>query len=232
MPNVPIIGDITGASQRAASTRAADVQGAAAMRSQELIRPYARGGQQGLNALLYGLGLGGDAGESGIGAGEFMGPITMESLEFDPAFDFRREQGNLAIERGAGRGRSPYGSAAVNALTRYNQELASQEYGNAFQRAVGERGFRYGSLMNMANLGMGAATGQANYGMMGANATAAGIMGGANARAQGTQNMLQLGLMGAGMYYGPWGAAAGGAAGDAMSNPVGGAGYDYHGGPR
>jgi len=188
-----ITGNLTGSNQANAARDAAAMQVQAANDAAARMEPWAAAGQQGLGALQAGLGLGGNAGGTGIGQGEFMTPITMEQLQLDPGYAFRTAEGGRAIQQAAASGRSPYGSAAMHALMNYNQQAASQEYGNAFARATGERGFRYNALLNLAGMGANAAAGQGNIGMSAANAAAAGTIGAANASAQGTQNMIGLG---------------------------------------
>lgn len=143
------------------------------------------------------------------------------NFEADPGYQFRREQGLTALERQAGTSRSPYGSAAGKSMTGFASDLASQEYGNFYNRWLGTQGMQLGGYQGMASqyggmVGMGAKSqaGKAGFaanigsgmaGMYGAqgqtmadlwgqygNAQAAGTMGQANAQAGGTQNLLTL----------------------------------------
>ena len=52
----------------------------------------------------------------------------------DPGMAFRQQQGEQAIERAASARGGRLGGAQLKALAEYNQGLASQEYGAAFQR--------------------------------------------------------------------------------------------------
>ena len=54
----------------------------------------------------------------------------------DPGYDFRMQEGLKAIRRRAAAGSGARGGATLKALTRYGQDMASQEYGNAYDRAV------------------------------------------------------------------------------------------------
>ena len=98
------------------------------------------------------------------------GDFTMEDLQLDPGYGFRLEQGQEAIERSAGRGRSPYGSAAIKALTGFSQEMGSQEYGQAYGR-------RYQSLSDLVGLGQYGVGGKANALLGVGSARAAGQAG-------------------------------------------------------
>lgn len=72
-------------------------------------------------------------------------------MKDDPGYQFRLDEGNKSINSGlAARGLGNSG-AAIKALTRYGQDYASGEYGNAFNRQ-----------MQMANMGLNAAGGLSN----------------------------------------------------------------------
>lgn len=59
------------------------------------------------------------------------------ALQMDPGFAFRQQQGNQAIERAAAAAGSFGGGANLKDFARFNQNLASQEFGNAYNRALG-----------------------------------------------------------------------------------------------
>ena len=59
------------------------------------------------------------------------------NLEEDPGYKFRLEEGLKAVRRGAAAGSGARSGATMKALTRYGQGAASQEYGAAYDRAVG-----------------------------------------------------------------------------------------------
>jgi len=71
--------------------------------------------------------------------------FTAENFEFmkDPGYDFRMQEGVNALDRSAAsRGRVLSG-AQDRAVTRYGSDLASQEYGNAFNRQRATEGDRF-----------------------------------------------------------------------------------------
>lgn len=71
-------------------------------------------------------------------------PPTARDMQRDPGYQFRLQQGQQALERSAAaRGGLLSGGFARN-LTDYSQGMASQEYGNVYQRRMGENQLRYG----------------------------------------------------------------------------------------
>lgn len=124
----------------------------------------------------------------------------------DPSMDFRMKYGGMATERQQNVGQGLISGNTLRALTDYGQNLASTEYGNAFNRFQTDRGNIYSILGNIAGLGSGAVntgvqasqqTAQ-NLGTLaigGAQAQAAGTVGSANAWSnalQGPTNYFQL----------------------------------------
>lgn len=141
-------------------------------------------------------------------------PFSMEQFQADPGYAFRLSEGTKALDRSAAARGGLISGAATRAATRYGQDMASNEYTNAFNRYQQERQARLGPLQALTGMGgttasnLGAAgqtnaTNIGNYGMAGANATAEGYMGAANARASGymgVSNALTSGL-GTGINY-------------------------------
>jgi len=129
--------------------------------------------------------------------GELTRPFTMADFEADPGFEFRREQGEQAIERSLG----PIEDSgrAIKGALRFNQGLASQEFGNAFNRFQVGQGNRFNRLARLAGIGESSIAqgnaaaaqfgqGAANTAIGAGNAAAGGILNAANARAGGTIN--------------------------------------------
>jgi hypothetical protein len=118
----------------------------------------------------------------------------------DPSYNWRLQQGNLATTNLANRAGGAIGGNALQGLTDYGQNAASQEYGNAFNRYQTQRSNIYNTLASIAGIGQTAQgqtsqlaqnvannIGQAQIG--GANAAAGGIVGASNAISGGLQNM-------------------------------------------
>jgi hypothetical protein len=118
----------------------------------------------------------------------------------DPSMAFRQKIGTQATERLANVGGGAISGNTMRALTDYGQNLASTEYGNAFNRFQTERGNIYNTLANIAGMGQGAVnTGvNANQGFAAGQtglitgqgaALAAGEVGAANAYGGAATNL-------------------------------------------
>jgi hypothetical protein len=122
--------------------------------------------------------------------GEFNRTFGMGDYQADPGYQFRLDQGNKALQRAGAKFGNSLSGAQLQGASDYNQGMASQEYGNAYNRFMNNRTTRFGELSNMAGLGQSSvgATGQAGQNVanqvgnntMGA-ATVAGNAGMANA---------------------------------------------------
>ena len=148
------------------------------------------------------LGIGGDA--TAADYGMLTRQFGEQDLQMDPGYGFRLREGEKALERmQAARGNLLSGGA-IKAGQRFGQDLASQEYMNAFNRAQAQLGNRLGALGSLYGAGQTATqqvAGQA--GQMGVNvgnlmtqggqARATGYLGQANALNQALQQ-------GAGLY--------------------------------
>ena len=117
----------------------------------------------------------------------------------DPGYAFRLQQGQLANQRAANVGGGALGGNVLQGLEDYTQGLASQEYGNAFNRFQTQRTNIYNTLAGIAGLGQtslgqttaAGTTAAGNIGTNIANAGAAqagGVVGSANALSGGLQN--------------------------------------------
>lgn len=153
----------------------------------DLNEPFRQGGVAGMNALTTALGL-----SPGDNSGWAMKDFTPSDLTTDPSYQWRLQQGQQAIERGAAARGGLYSGRAAKDLTNYAQGAASQEYQNAFNRYQTSRAAKLAPLQSLAGVGQSAAgtVGNAaqNYGtnasnlITGAgNAQAAGQVGAANA---------------------------------------------------
>jgi hypothetical protein len=83
------------------------------------------------------------------------GPDQFEQY-LDPSMEFRRKLGEQSTARLANVGGGAMSGNTLRALTDYGQDLASTEYGNAFNRFQTERGNIYNTLANIAGMGQGA----------------------------------------------------------------------------
>ena len=74
----------------------------------------------------------------------FNTPGGQELLAKDPGYQFRQEEARKALEASALARGTGMSGATLSALQRQSQDLASNEYQNAYARALGENQLRYG----------------------------------------------------------------------------------------
>lgn len=124
--------------------------------------------------------------------GSLLKKFGVEDFEADPGYAFRREEGMRGVEGGAAARGGLLSGAALKAIQKYGQGLASQEYGNAYSRFTNDQTNQYNKLAGIVNSGQGATNqisntagqfAQNNASALGAygNAQAAGYIGQANA---------------------------------------------------
>ena len=177
-----------------AAERAGDQQRAMFERQVELQAPFREGGLTAQNRLMTLLGLGGEPTEPGFG--RYTRDFSMADFEGDPGYGFRMSEGMKALERSAAsRGRLLSGET-LKGIQRYGQDLASSEYGNAYNRFYAMRNAQLNPLQSLMGAGQtGANTltnaagdfgkGLASTYMSMGNAQAAGATGAGQARASG-----------------------------------------------
>jgi len=220
MPDV--ISGLTTQNQARASRRAADAQVRATEeasriqremfdRQVQLQEPFRQGGLAGQNRLLELLGIGGNAsvGDYGRDARDF----GMNDFEVDPGYGFRLAEGNKALERSAAARGMLMSGKMLKGAQRYGQDMASNEYQNAYNRFQTNRSSRLNPLMGLAGAGQGAtnvlsgAAGQLGTQLgenaMGAgNARASGYIGSANAYTNAVNQMNNMAAQAFGMRGG------------------------------
>lgn len=167
--------------------------------NQANLQPYLNTGTSANNTLGYLLGLGGVDASNGMdgAAGSLAKPFTMADYEADPGYAFRLQQGQAALDRANSAGGKYFSGAAIKGLTDYNQNSASQEYQNAYNRYNTNQSNLYSKLSGTALTGQNAANTLAStddaltlgQGQLGAGAaTQAGqdVIGAGQAQAAGT----------------------------------------------
>jgi hypothetical protein len=136
--------------------------------------------------------------QAGIGALNKLIPLTdytkfgMDQFTQDPGYAFRLSEGMKGLERTAAARGGLLSGATLKGAQRFGQDLASQEYQNAFNRYQTERAAQLNPLQSLAGVGQtsantltgvagayGAQTGQ-NLQDIG-SARASGYLGGQNA---------------------------------------------------
>lgn len=127
-------------------------------------------------------------------------PFGMEQFRQDPGYGFRLQEGLRALENSAAARGGLLSGNAMRGITRYGQGLASEEFGNAFNRYQAERAARLNPLQYLAGVGQSTTAtmaGQAGnlgaglastYGQMGQN-MAQNAMAMGNIKASSYANM-------------------------------------------
>lgn len=139
--------------------------------------PFSEAGAQGLNALR--------------GLMNYK-DFSMEDYQQDPGYQFRLKEGLKQLNRNVAARGGAFSGNTLRGMQGYAQNMASEEYGNAFNRYLQQRQERLRMPLYFTNMGMQTASDLANlstsYGAnlanligQGGQAQAAGTMGAANA---------------------------------------------------
>jgi hypothetical protein len=182
-----IIGGMAGASasesaantQAAAADRAAELQYKQYKEQQELQKPFREAGLTAQNRLLDYLGLSPDA------SGKYAGDFGMKDFQQDPGYAFRLSEGTKALERTAAARGGLLSGSTLKGAQRFGQDLASQEYTNAFNRYQVNRSNQINPLQSLLGSGQSATNVLGSSGQNYANQAGEAYMGAGNARASG-----------------------------------------------
>ena len=117
--------------------------------------------------------------------GSLMRNFSQADFEKDPGYQFRMDEGMRAVEGGAAARGGLLSGAAQKAIQKYGQGLASQEYGNAFNRFTGQQTNQYNRLAGIVNTGQGATNQVSNAAGQFGQQQANNIIGAGNAQAAG-----------------------------------------------
>ena len=156
--------------QADAANRAADLQYKQWRESVDLQEPWRKAGEQALNKLI---------------------PLTdyknfsMADFKADPGYGFRLSEGMKALERSAAARGGLLSGATLKGIQRYGQDMASQEYTNAFNRYQTERAARLQPLQSLAGVGQTTAQQIGQSGQQMASNVGEALTSGAAARASG-----------------------------------------------
>ena len=198
VPLALLTSGLTGAS---AAKSAAQTQADAAREANQLAykiygeqkalqEPFRQAGIGAQNQLLTYLGLPG--GTQGADFGKYAKDFGMSDFTADPGYAFRMSEGLKGLERSAAARGGLLSGTGLKNISRFGQDLASQEYQNAFNRYQVNRANQLNPLGSLLASGQSAAANQGSaagqYGATaGANitgagaATAAGNVGATNA---------------------------------------------------
>lgn len=174
--------------QAASADQASAIQQANFEQTREDLMPYKQAGDTSLKQLM------GQMTPDGYFNQSYKGDKF--NFQADPSYAFRQQQGQDAIQSSAAAQGGLLSGATLKALTQYNSNLASQEYGNAFnrwqstdnnnyERFNADQTNRYNRLSNLVGIGQNAAAQVGNAGAQTAQAVANNTMSGANSIAAG-----------------------------------------------
>lgn len=194
----PVIGGLIGAD---AAGDAADTQAQAGRESNALqlqmfnqnradLEPWRAAGGDAVNMLRQGIQPG----------GSLVKNFSMADYEADPGYNFRLGEGMKAIERSAAARGNLLSGGVLKGITRYGQDMASNEYQNAYNRFNQNQGNQYNRLAGVAGTGQNAVNQIGSMGTSMAQNVGNTMQGMGNARASGyvgQANALSGGLAGA-----------------------------------
>ena len=126
---------------------------------------------------------------TGMENADFSRDFQARDFKADPGYAFRLAEAQKAMERSAAAKGSLQSGGFMKGLTRYSQDAASQEYGNAYNRFNADRDRRFGRLSQLAGFGTNANQMNAQAGQNYANQV--GNIGMNNANAQGAAGIAQ-----------------------------------------
>lgn len=96
--------------------------------------------------------------------GKYARDFSMQDFQEDPGYAFRLSEGLKALDRQAAARGGLISGAALKASQRYGQDMASQEYGNAFNRYQINRSNQLNPLMSITGYGQTATNTLGGYG--------------------------------------------------------------------
>lgn len=130
-------------------------------------------------------------------------PFSMEQFEQDPGYQFRLREGLKALDRTAAARGGLLGGNQLRGVTQFGQELASQEYGNAFNRYQAERAAKLNPLQSLAGMGQTNAATMANQAGQFGNVLGQAEIAKGNIRASSYMNTANAlaGAIGQGLNY-------------------------------
>lgn len=155
--------------QSDAANRAADLQSQQFQITQQNQQPWIDAGKNALTQLQ----------------GMNYTPFGQTNWQQDPGYQFRLSEGLKSLDRQAAANGGLISGNALKAAQGYGQNMASQEYQNAFNRYQAEWQAKLNPLQSMAGLGQTTAAQLGNQGMTAANNIGNSLQSAAASRASG-----------------------------------------------
>lgn len=125
--------------------------------------------------------------------GQLNTPATADQvLAQDPGYQFRLQQGQLALERSAAAKGGAASGGALKALTQYGQDYASNEYANAFGRYNTNQTNLFNRLSSLAGTGLSATGTAVGAGTTTGAAESGNTTSGAGEQASNILNALNI----------------------------------------
>ena len=160
--------------------------------------PWLEQGTAAVGKLGTLLGTSGSASDEGYGS--LLKSFGAEDFQADPGYAFRQAEGQKALERSAAAKGGLLSGAAAKAIQQRGQDIASDEYTNAYNRFNTNQNNIYNRLAGVANTGQvqanqlatqgtNVANSQSNLLTSAANANAAGQVGSSNAWTTGLSSV-------------------------------------------
>lgn len=206
--------------QADAARYSADLQKQMFDKQIELQAPFRQAGLTAQDRYLTLLGLN-EANALDPGYGKYARDFSMQDFQQDPGYQFRLSEGLKALDRQAAARGGLISGNALKATMGYGQDMASQEYQNAFNRYQTNRSNQLNPLESLFG-GAQTATNQLanaaqNYGqnagelaLQGANARASGYIGQGNALTGALNNLMFMNQLN---RWNPYGTGAVGTSG-------------------
>jgi hypothetical protein len=123
-------------------------------RQGEFQKPFIDDGGLARDQIMQLMGLRGDTNAANYG--EYAKAFGAGEFALDPGYAFRQSEGIKGLGRSASARGGVLSGGALKDITRFGQELASQEFQNAFNRAQTERAARLNTLGGISSSGQSA----------------------------------------------------------------------------
>lgn len=185
------------ATQLTTQERAQDFQQRQADQARADNEPWRLAGGNALSQLVSRTGAGGDLSRN----------FGMADFQADPGYAFRQAEGMKGLTNSAAARGGVLSGAALKAASSFNQDLASNEYSNAFNRFKGNQEGQYNKLASLAGVGQIAANQNGSNAMQLGGNVANGMY---NAGNNISQNQMGIGNARASGYLAQGNALVGG----------------------